>query len=188
MLGKPRADQAKAVACACRLSSPLEVGAQPLETLVETVTAGGAGGLDEPLSLSQAVQAELVRDLGSVHRVGQILLVGEDEQQGIAQLVLVEHALKLLARLGHTLAVVGVDDEDDAVGVLEVCKVGERLGSATMHAGRSSEGKQVQLTVPPEGSDLVLSSDVPHGERDVLVFDGLDVEACECGAAAQCHA
>ena len=34
------------------------------------------------------------------------------------------------------------------------------------------------LTVPPEGADLVLSSDVPHGERDVLVFDSLDVETC----------
>lgn len=52
-----------------------------------------------------------------------------------------------------------------------------------MHARRSSEDEQVKLTVPPEGSDLVLSSDVPHGERDVLVFDGLDVEACECEAA-----
>lgn len=31
--------------------------------------------------------------------------------------------------------------------------------------------------MPPEGSDLVLSTDVPHGERDVLVFDSLDVEA-----------
>ena len=26
-------------------------------------------------------------------------------------------------------------------------------------------------------TDLVLASDVPHGERDVLVLDGLDVEA-----------
>jgi hypothetical protein len=34
------------------------------------------------------------------------------------------------------------------------------------------------LTVPPEGTDLVLSSDVPDGERDVLVLDSLDVEAC----------
>ena len=29
----------------------------------------------------------------------------------------------------------------------------------------------------PERSDLVLSSDIPHGELDVLVLDRLDVEA-----------
>lgn len=28
---------------------------------------------------------------------------------------------------------------------------------------------------------LVLASDIPHGERNVLVFDGLHVEACRAG-------
>lgn len=32
-------------------------------------------------------------------------------------------------------------------------------------------------TMPPEGTNLVLASDVPYGERDVLVLNGLDVEA-----------
>jgi len=32
--------------------------------------------------------------------------------------------------------------------------------------------------MPPQGSNLVLSSDIPHRERDVLVLDRLDVEAC----------
>lgn len=118
-----------------RSSSPLEVGAQPLETLVETVTAGGTGGLDEPLTLSQAVQAELVGDLGSVHGVGQILLVGENEEQGVAELVLVEHALELLAGLRNTLSVVRVDDEDDTVGVLEVC----------IWRGKKKERKRVRV-------------------------------------------
>ena len=30
--------------------------------------------------------------------------------------------------------------------------------------------------MPPEWADLVLPTDIPYGERDVLVFDGLDVE------------
>lgn len=137
---------------ALHLSSSLQVGAQPLETLVETVTAGGTRGLDEPLSLSQAVQAELVGNLGGVHGVGQILLVSENEQQSIAELILVEHALQFLARFGNSLSVVRVDDEDDTVRVLEV--------------------------VPPERSDLVLSSNVPYSEGNVLVLDSLDVEAC----------
>jgi hypothetical protein len=30
--------------------------------------------------------------------------------------------------------------------------------------------------MPPQRTDLVLTTDIPHGERDVLVLDGLDVE------------
>jgi len=135
------------------------------------------------------VQAELVGDLGGVHGVGQILLVGEHEQQGVTELVLVEHALELLTCLGNTLSVVRVDDENDTVRVLEVwwmsCaqsvegSAGQHVkawNSKMRHGAKSSS--EVELTVPPERSDLVLSSDVPHGERDVLVFDSLDVEAC----------
>jgi hypothetical protein len=43
---------------------------------------------------------------------GTCLLVGKDEQDGIAQLVLGQHAGKLLAGLAHTLAIVRVDHED----------------------------------------------------------------------------
>ena len=31
--------------------------------------------------------------------------------------------------------------------------------------------------MPPQGPDLVLTADVPHGEANVLVLDRLDVEA-----------
>lgn len=81
----------------------------------------------------------------------KILLVSEDQQKRITQLILVQHALQLLASLGNTIPIVRVDDEDDALGVLEV--------------------------MPPEGTDLVLTADVPDGELDVSVFDGFDVEA-----------
>ena len=33
------------------------------------------------------------------------------------------------------------------------------------------------LTMPPEGTNLVLSTNIPNGERNVLVFNSLDVEA-----------
>lgn len=124
---------------------------EPLETLVETISRGSAGGLDVPGALSQAVEAELVCDLGSVHGIGKILLVGEDEEDGISEFILVQHALKLLTSLDDTVAIVAIDDEDDTLGVLEV--------------------------VPPQRSDLVLTTDIPHGELNVLVLDGLDVEA-----------
>ena len=125
-----------------------------------------------PGALSEAVEAELVGDLSGIHGVlfvvvsrmlsnccsplefltyGQILLVGEDQENGIPQLILVEHALELLTSLNNTVTIVGVDDEDDTLGVLEV--------------------------VPPQGADLVLTTDIPHGELDVLVLDSLDVEA-----------
>lgn len=81
----------------------------------------------------------------------QILLVGEDQEDGVPELVLVQHALQFLPGLDNTIAIVAVDDEDDTLGVLEV--------------------------VSPERSDLVLPTDIPHGELDVLVLDGLDVES-----------
>jgi len=31
--------------------------------------------------------------------------------------------------------------------------------------------------MPPERADLILTADIPHGELDVLVLDGLNVEA-----------
>jgi len=134
-----------------QLDTTLDVCAQPFETLVQTVTARGARSLDVPRSLAETVEPELVGNLSRVHRVGEILLVGKDQEERVAQLILVEHALQLLTSLGYTLAIVRVDHENDTLGILEV--------------------------VPPEGADLVLSSDVPHGEGNVLVLDSLDVEA-----------
>jgi len=82
----------------------------------------------------------------------QVLLVGEDKEKGIAEFVLVQHALQFLPGLHDTVTVVAVDDEDDTLCVLEV--------------------------VPPERTDLVLTTDIPHGELDVLVLNRLHVETC----------
>jgi len=125
--------------------------AQPFETFVKTVTRGSAGGLDVPSTLSETVETKLIGDFGGVHGIGQILFVGKDKEKGVTQLILVEHALKFLTCLDNTVPVVGVDDEDNALGVLEI--------------------------MPPQGSDLVLATDVPHCELDVLVLDGFDVKA-----------
>jgi len=124
---------------------------QPVQTLVQAVTLRRARRLDVPLSAAQIVQAELVSKFGGRHGVRQVLLVGEHEQGRVAKFVLVQHLVELLARLVNTFAIVGVDDKDEALCVLKV--------------------------VPPERSDLVLTSDVPHSERDVLVFHSLYVEA-----------
>eukprot|EP00964_Phaeocystis_antarctica_P040780 scaffold23323_cov60-Phaeocystis_antarctica.AAC.2 len=93
---------------------------EPVEALVQAVAGGRAGRLDVPVALAERVQAELVGDLSCIHRVGQVLLVGEHQQDGLTQLVLVEHAVQLVARLAHAIAIVRVDHEDDALGVLVV--------------------------------------------------------------------
>ena len=80
------------------------------------------------------------------------MFVGKDQQESITQLIFVQHPLQLLTCLNNTISIIAVDDEDDALGVLEV--------------------------VSPQWSNLVLSTNVPHCELDVLVFDGFDVEAC----------
>ena len=106
------------------LSSSLHIRTgitHPFETLVESITRSSASRLDVPLTGPQRVQAELVGDLGSVHGVGQILLVCKDEEKSISELILIEHTLHLFTGLDNTVAIVGVDYEDDTLGVLEVC-------------------------------------------------------------------
>lgn len=71
------------------------------------------------------METELVGDFSSVHGVREILLVGKNEEVGGAELILIEHALKLLTGLGYTLTIVGVDHEDDALSILEVCRAGQ---------------------------------------------------------------
>jgi hypothetical protein len=121
------------------------------------------------------LETELLGDLGGAHGVleqkrisisfpsvndpdpdscpyRQILLVGKDQEESITELILVQHALQLLAGFDNTIPIVAVNHEDDTLGVLEV--------------------------VAPQRTDLVLTTDIPHGELNVLVFDSLDVESC----------
>ena len=76
--------------------------------------------LDEPCPLPETVQAKLVGDLGGIHGVWQVLLICEDEKESVTELVLVQHTVKLFASLRHTLTIVRIDDENDALRVLEV--------------------------------------------------------------------
>lgn len=114
------------------------VARQPVEAFIQTFTRGGAGRLDEPVTLTKRVKAELVGDLRRAHRVGQILLVGKHQEHRITELIFVQHAVKLITRLGHTITIVAIDNENQTLGVLEV--------------------------VSPERTNLVLSADVPHRE------------------------
>jgi hypothetical protein len=125
-------------------------------------------GVAYPGTLSQAVETQLVCDFCGVHGIlgklvrllfgilddvtyWQILFVGKDQEKSIPQLILVQHSLQLFSGLNNTITIVAVNNEDDTLGVLEV--------------------------MSPEGADLVLSTDIPHCELNVLVLDSLNVEA-----------
>ena len=124
---------------------------KPVESLVETITSYGTGRLDEPGSSSDGVEAELVSDFWAGEGAWEILLVGKDEKDSILKLFLGEHLVELFTVLLNSVSIVGVDDVDETLSV--------------------------GVVVSPEKSDLVLTTDIPHVEGDVLVLDGLDVEA-----------
>jgi hypothetical protein len=87
--------------------------------------------LNVPIPLPETVKAEFVRNLRSVHRIRQVLLVRKNEEEGIAEFVFVEHPLQLLAGLGYTFPVITIDDEDNALAILEVfsrCEAGKGAG------------------------------------------------------------
>ena len=132
-------------------SSLLDVSGEPIQTLIETVGGSGAATLNEPNALTEGVEAELFLNFRSRHSIGKILFVGEDEENSVAEFIFREHLVELIAGLTDTFTIVRVNDEDDTVGVLEV--------------------------VSPEGAELILTTDVPHGELDLFVLDGFDVEA-----------
>jgi hypothetical protein len=130
---------------------------EPVKTLVETITSGGRRALDVPLAVAELVKTEALSDLLNLHGVGEILLVGENKEDGIAKLIFREHAVDLILRtvlivlaIVNTLTIVRIDDEDNSLGVLVV--------------------------VAPERADLILTSDIPNGERDVLILNSLNVE------------
>ena len=81
----------------------------------------GPSYLDIPCSLPESVQSKLVSDFSRVHGVRQILLVGEHKEKGITEFVLVQHSLQLLTSFGNTFSVIGINNENNALRVLEVC-------------------------------------------------------------------
>ena len=64
--------------------------------------------MDVPLPLAHGIQAELVGDLSGTHRIGEVLLVREDEEARVPQLILSQHLLQLVLRLPCAVAVVGL--------------------------------------------------------------------------------
>lgn len=60
------------------------------------------------------MEVELVGDLRCGHGLWQVLLVREHQENCIPELVLGQHAGKFLASLADPLAIVAVNNEDEA--------------------------------------------------------------------------
>merc|ERR1712086_334490 len=103
-----------------------------------------------PSPVAALVACELVCTLCCRHGVWQILLVREYKKDGITELIHGEHTVQLITGLINTIAIITVHHKNDT---LCVCVV-----------------------MPPQWTDLVLTANVPHGERNVLVLYGLHVE------------
>ena len=98
------------------------------------------------------MKSELVGHFCSAHCVGEVLLVRKNKKDCVAKLILVQHSVQLISSGIDTVRVVRIDNKDKTLGILVV--------------------------VTPKRADLVLTSDIPHGERNVLVLNSLDVEPC----------
>ena len=125
---------------------------EPVEAFVEAFTVGGAGGLDVPVPVTERVEVQFVGDFCGGHGVWEILLVGEDKENGVPELILGKHPCKFLPSFSDTFTVVRVDNEDETLSVLEV--------------------------VTPQRPDFVLATHIPHCEGNVFILNSFDVEAC----------
>ena len=56
------------------------------------------------LSVPEGLEPELLRQLARVHGVGQVLLVGEDQESSVAQLIFLQLESKLKTVLEITIA------------------------------------------------------------------------------------
>merc|ERR1740123_300646 len=124
---------------------------QPIQSLIQAVTSCGTRRLNEPLSVTHVVQPQFLCHLCRRHGVWQILLVSKNEECCFAHFVFIQHLGQLLTCILNTITVVAVDHVDEAI-----CSL---------------------IIVPPERTNLVLATDVPHCETQVFVFYRLDIEA-----------
>ena len=136
-----------------------DVLAEPVHALVESVATRSIGRLHLPLAAAKLREAERIRDLRHRHSVREVHFVGVDEEGHSIHCFVLENHRQCLGALGNALGVVAVDNEDEALGVLEV--------------------------VVPQVAKLELAADVPAVKREVLVLESLHVEA-DCWDCVHC--
>lgn len=98
----------------------LQGSRQPIQALVETIAGGSTARLDVPSSSTEVVETKLVGHLRCAHRIWQVLLVGENQENRLSQLVLIQHAVQFIASSINTVAIVRVHHEDETLSILVV--------------------------------------------------------------------
>jgi hypothetical protein len=83
--------------------------------------------------------------------VGKVLFVGVDEEWNILELLCVEDPIELLLGLVKSRRIIAIDHIDQSIRAIVV--------------------------MVPKSSNLLLSTDIPVREGDVLVFHRLDIES-----------
>jgi hypothetical protein len=78
------------------LTSLLQGGREPIKTFIETIPCGGTTSLDVPLSVTETMEAKLVSHLRSTHGIWKILFVSKDEEDGVTELILIEHTVQFI--------------------------------------------------------------------------------------------
>ena len=95
---------------------------QPIETLAQAVAVRRAARLDVPRAAEEfaTVQAQLLLQLPGVQRRRHVLLVREDQEDGLPQPLVLAQAVQLVPRLLQPVRVGGIYDEDEAPHVSDV--------------------------------------------------------------------
>lgn len=132
------------------LTALLQNVIQPAETFMQALTSRGSSWLNMPRALMTISQSELLDNFTSTHGLGQVLFVGQNEQDSVTKLVFIQHAIKFVTRNGNTVTIVAIDDKDNTLRVVVV--------------------------VTPEGTNAVLTTNVPNSEASRLEGDSFNIE------------
>lgn len=124
---------------------------EPGQTLEQTFSRSRARWHDVPDLVLELVELQGISNFLWFHGVSDVLLVGEYKEKTVLHFSVVDDAVKLLLGLLDSGPVGRVNDKDQTLCAAKV--------------------------VSPERSNLVLATDVPHVEFNVLVGNRLDVES-----------
>lgn len=94
------------------LSTLLKRISQPPKSLIKSLSSRGTSSLNMPLTISNGRKRKLLHNLSWAHGIGQVLFVGKDQEDGVTELILVEHLHELFLGFLDTLTVIAVNDKD----------------------------------------------------------------------------